>query len=193
MHKLIISVAGLALLSACYEPDAARTRQAEATRTMTEEADRQVGMPRITNFQERRFAREIMEARDATISTYAYIQSLDGKLHCIGNAVGYGLPYGVQFTAPEHPQYLRAGGKENAAGDTYLVSQAEPNGLYMPDNAEASWVRLVDPRNGSVHPVYVEERLTISPFPLPASIVATPCPRVQRAAETPASTPATEQ
>lgn len=180
MLKNIVTLAlAAALVTACYQADEARTRQAQATRTMTDNADREVGMPRISAFQERRFAREIMEARDTTVTTYAYVQDLNGHLHCLGQAIGYGLPYGVQFTAPEYPQWLRPGGQEGMPADAYLVSQAEPNGLYMPDNAEASWVRLVNPATGRATPVYVESRLTISPFPLPAALVATPCPTVR--------------
>lgn len=89
----------------------------------------------------------------------------------------------------------------------------EALGFPIPDRIDRRWPRKLS-GNGGVNPfecgkcnarkrypgvniavdlLNLHDRLTISPFPLPASIVATPCPRVQRAAETPASTPATEQ
>lgn len=45
------------------------------------------------------------------------------------------------------------------------LGQAEPNGLYMPDSAEATWVMCSDGKGG-VAPVYSEPRLIVSPFPL---------------------------
>lgn len=161
--------------------DNAASRQASATMTMTQEADRKVGMPRITNFFEREFAKQVYEDRDRAITTYTYLQGLDGKLHCLGATIGYGIPYGVQFTAPEYPQFARASradGSPSVASE-YLLSQPEPNGLYMPDSASATWVRLQGP-DGRATPVMVEPNVTVSSFELAGGIVATPCPQSKR-------------
>lgn len=172
--KRIVFLAAVAL-SAC-SPDTAATRQAGATVTITQEADRKVGMPRVVNFSEREFAKQVIEDRDRTITTYVYLQSLNGKLHCLGPAIGYGIPYGVQFTAPEYPQWAAAARSDGTTGmaDIYQLAQPEPNGLYMPDNAAATWIRVKGPDGKSV-PLMVEPDITVSPFEITGPIVETPC------------------
>lgn len=113
----------------------------------------QVGYPNITNFTEAKFAKLTSELRDKEIRTWSYYVDMNGGRHLLCESVGFGLPYSVQVTNPS--SYY------NGA----VLPQAEPNGLYMPDSAEASWVLCSDGKGG-VAPVYSEERLIISPFPL---------------------------
>lgn len=75
-----------------------------------------------------------------------------GKLTYIGRAIGYGIPYSAQYTAPTNYNNGRP--------------QPEPNGIYMPDVAEGTWLLMVDPRSGKARPVYLEPRIVVSPFPL---------------------------
>ena len=56
------------------------------------------------------------------------------------------------------------------------MPQAEPNGLYMPPDAEATWVMLINPANGEAVPTYVEPRITVSTFKLTGPAVSQPCP-----------------
>jgi hypothetical protein len=56
-----------------------------------------------------------------------------------------------------------------------LMTQAEPNGLYMPSGAEGTWVQMLDPDTNQVEPVYIEPRVTISPFRLHGHVVAQDC------------------
>lgn len=176
MNRIIVLFSALAV-AGCDVGDNAARRQAQATLTMTQEADRKVGMPRIANFAEREFAKQVYEDRDRAVTTYVYLQSLDGKLHCLGPAIGYGIPYGVQFTAPEYPQWASAVKPDGSSGfnEVVTLSQPEPNGLYMPDNAAATWIRVVGP-DGRAVPLMVESDITVSPFELAGPIVASPCP-----------------
>lgn len=171
-----IALLSVLAISACDVGDNAARRQAQATLTMTQEADRAVGMPRIVNFAEREFAKQVIEDRDRAITTYVYLQSLDGKLHCLGPAIGYGIPYGVQFTAPEYLQYAAAVKPDGSTfgGESVILPQPEPNGLYMPDNAAATWVRMVGP-DGAAQPLMLEPDITVSPFLLSGPVVATQC------------------
>lgn len=143
-------------------------RQAAQTRQSLKEADKQVGMPDITRFTERKLARDILELRDKEITTYTYIVNLEGKLIFIGESIGYGLPYSVQYTNPgqlvDADKYLgiRTIGD---SGRVQILPQADPNGLFMPDGLSATWVMLKGP-DGKVHPVYVEPEIVVSPFPL---------------------------
>ena len=135
--------------------------QAEQTRQMLAEADRQVGMPDITKFTERKLARDILELRDDEITTYCYIVNLDGDLIFIGEAIGFGLPYSVQYTNPEKMTRWNHG----AARGIERMAQADPNGLFMPQGLAATWIMLKGP-DGNVHPVYMEPEIIVSPFPL---------------------------
>ncbi len=132
-------------------------KQRVATEQIVNEAHRQVGMPGISNFTERKFARKILELRDTNLSTFTYIVDMHGKLHFVCNSIGYGLPYSVQFTNPEKRTYN---------GGT--IPQPDPNGLFMPDGLSATWI-LCDDGDGGVSPVYSEPDLLVTPFELQAT------------------------
>jgi hypothetical protein len=136
-------------------------RQAAETRKRLLEADKQVGMPDIVNFTERRLAKDILELRDQeSLSTYTYLVSLEGKLVFLGESIGYGLPYSVQFTNPEVEVYRRM------EGGFGTLPQADPNGLFMPAGLSATWILLKDPKTGDARPTYVEPSIVVSPFKL---------------------------
>jgi hypothetical protein len=121
-----------------------------------QEANAQVGMPAIKNFQERKLAKQIFELRDKEdLVCYAYLfNQVSGKLIFIGKCMGYGLPYSVQYTNPQKYRYGIA------------LPQADPNGLFMPEGLDATWIMLIDPDTGKPHPVYVEPNVIVSPFKL---------------------------
>lgn len=159
----------LSVLAGCADgpisTDTADTRQAAETRQRLQEADRQIGMPDITRFTERKLAKDILELRDKEITTYCYIVNWQGELIFLGEAIGFGLPYSVQYTNPQKALVERNGME---AGDIpYTMPQADPNGLFMPDGLSATWIMLKGP-DGDVHPVYMEPEIIVSPFPLHA-------------------------
>lgn len=130
-----------------------------------------VGQPRITNWTEVRLMNRIYEERDRPdLATFTYRSDLNGGLHCMGRSIGYGLPYAAQRSNPER---VLAGSEYPGAGPGGTIPQAEPNGLFMPDSATATWVILVDPTKTEGRVVYVEDNITVSPFPL--QNVVTPC------------------
>ena len=135
--------------------------QAEQTEESLAEANRQIGMPAIANFQERKLAKMIFELRDqADLTTYAYIVNhMTGELVFIGRCVGFGLPYSVQYTNPERPVYSNY-------HQSYTLPQADPNGLFMPSGLSATWLMMVDPKTKEVRPVYIEPQIIVSPFKL---------------------------
>lgn len=154
-------------LTACGESDVGMDGvQAEQTAAMLSEANRQVGMPNLTNFQERKWMKMIMELRDREdLICYAYLYNRnEGKIgQFIGKCLGFGLPYSVQFTNPQRPVRWDLPG----TGNFYegLLPQADPNGLFMPEGLSATWLMLLD-ENGEARPVYVEPEIIVSPFPL---------------------------
>lgn len=174
MKKLSLALlcSGLCLAAAGCEQSrsTATEEQAQTTEQTMRDAQQRVGMPRITNFTEKRLANQILELRDQpNLSTYSYISDLNGHLHCIGRSIGFGLPYGTQITNPQ--QMLLPGISERGVG---IMPQAEPNGLFSPDSAAASWVLLVG-EDGRPHPTYIESDVTVSLFPLRSAVVADPC------------------
>ena len=137
--------------------DALNRQQEQSMR----EANAQMGMPAIINFQERKLAKMIFELRDQeNLITYAYIVAeMTGKLVFIGKCVGYGLPYSVQYTNPMKTNSSYRGGYE-------ILPQADPNGLFMPEGLSATWLMLIDPKTNKPRPVYVEPQIIVSPFRL---------------------------
>jgi hypothetical protein len=149
MKKYLLLLLPVMFLAGCT----ADSDLSRKTEVLMQEANAQIGMPTIKNFQEKKLMKQIYEMRDSEkLITYVYLfDELNGKLVFLGKAIGFGLPYATQFTSPETYYDRRP--------------QAEPNGLFMPSQAEATWVVLLD-SSGNPRPVYIEPRVLISPFPL---------------------------
>jgi len=152
--------------------NSADREQAEMTAESMREANAQVGMPAIVNFQEKKLAKMLYELRDqANLVCYAYLKSLDGKAVYLGKCIGYGLPYCVQFSNPERVVEL-----DKAIGRNYTgiwldkIPQPEPNGLFMPQSLSATWLMMINPKTGEASPAYIEPEIIVSPFPLPYSV-----------------------
>jgi len=163
MKKVIIVlfVIGGLFLGCLDEKPQADKKQTIATRQLMNEAERQIGMPNIVNFQERKLAKMIFELRDKEdLICFAYIKSdYQGKLIFIGKCIGFGLPYSVQYTSPAY--HL-----DEPDGGDLAMPQPDPNGLFMPSGLSATWLMMVDPKTKEPRPVYVEPELVVSPFPL---------------------------
>lgn len=176
---LVLSCCAVAL-TACNEPPSADEHQSHVQAQQNAEADREVGMPALKNWAEKRMVRDLYELRDKQVPTWAYVQSLDGHLICLGRSVGYGIPYAVQYSSPQKYSWVRAVDANTDGGGTgswnaQTMPQAEPNGLFMPDNAEGTWLQMLAP-DGTVKPVYVEPRVTVSQFRLSPPVVSQDCP-----------------
>lgn len=172
--KKIIAIAAIAALGACSDPNSADRVESRQTATVAAAAAREVGFPAITNFYEKRLLKEIYERRDqADLTTYAYVQGLDGKLTCLGQAIGYGVPYSTQFSNPQTDIRRNTDGTE-LRRESYSMPQPEPNGLFTPDGLSATWLQLVAP-NGDIHVVYVEPTIVVSPFEITGPVVSAGC------------------
>lgn len=148
MKTLILSALAFTVVVAtgC---DRAEIQQERKTDQAIEQANQTLGMPAVTKFTERRLLKQIYELRDdEKLICYAYLEGLDGKLHFMTKCLGYGIPYATQYSNP-----TQLSGRP----------QAEPNGLYMPNQAEGTWLMVPDPK-GNPHPVYVEPRVVVSPL-----------------------------
>lgn len=172
MKKFILSlcaVFALAFTVACdmETPASADQVQKHQQEAMMKEATTQTGMPAIKNFRERKLAKLILEMRDQEgLTTYTYVQNEHtGKFKFLGESVGFAIPYATQYTSPQKIE--RA---EHQIGYA-ILPQADPNGLYSPGAAEGSWVIMKDPNSDKVAPVYIEQRVLVSPFKLRSSMV----------------------
>lgn len=137
------------------------SKQKERTEKLMAEADRQVGMPNIINFQQKKLMKMVYELCDKeNLITYAYIKSdYQGKLFFIGKCIGFGIPFSAQYTNPERvAKYYGTG---------MTLPQPDPNGLFMPTSSSATWLMMIDPKTNKPRPVYIEPEIVVSPFPLP--------------------------
>jgi hypothetical protein len=149
----------------CVRTSTADDKLNDAQEQLMDEAFRQVGMPNIMNYTQRKTLKWIQELCDQEkLINYAYTFSeMTGKYTYIGQCYGFALPFSTQFTNPEKVEYHSAGGYTQ-------TPQADPNGLWMPSSSEASWIIMLD-KNGKPHPSYSEPRLYISAYPLDDDIV----------------------
>jgi hypothetical protein len=145
----------------------AMQEQARQTNKLTEEAQRQVGMPNLTNFTELRLLNKLYELRDTEgLQTYTYIRDYNGNMHHLCNSIGYGMPFSAQRTTPEQPTVLEPYGSGMSKA-VYVLPQPEPNGIYPPTTSSATWIICSD-SEGKFNPVYEESEISVSPFPLKA-------------------------
>lgn len=147
----------------CGETKASRVdrQQSDQQATLVAEASAQTGMPAIKNFRERKLLKDILELRDQDgLVTYTYTFSeMTGKYTWFCDSVGYGIPYATQYTSPQRSEYSHGG---------VALPQADPNGLFSPAAAEGTWVMCKNPNGKDVRPIYLEPRVIVSPFKLPA-------------------------
>ena len=158
MKRILALVAVATLLTACDVKETSTQIERRKQEELSLQGVQSVGMPSIVNFAEKRMMKDIMELRDQNVATYVYISDMNGKLHKVCNAVGYGLPYATQYTNPQRIAY-------DSGHGSVTLPQADPNGLYSPASADGTWVLCVA-KDGKAKPVYIEPRVIVSPMPL---------------------------
>lgn len=173
-YAFFIPFAAILALAACHEiPDSPSGEQKDRAQTkqLQAEAANEVGLPTIANFTEKKLAVKLMELRDQpNLATYTYVQGMDGRLICLGRSIGYGLPYATQITNPMTVE--RHDGEYN--GGNVVIPQPDPNTLYSPASADATWVMLVG-KDGQAKATYVEPKITVTLESLHGPAVAAPC------------------
>lgn len=162
------------LFTACIGTEGSNTADQQMsleTEQSMQESNREVGMPAVTNWQEKKILKWIYELCDKEdLICYAYLfNEREGKIgQFLGECAGYGVPYSMQFSNPERViSYWRAVGRTNWGESSALgtIPQAEPNGLFKPTSSSATWLIMRGP-DSELHPVYVEPLIIVSPFKL---------------------------
>jgi hypothetical protein len=139
-------------LGACkYDTSADAMAQAQQE-DVQKRAQEEVGIYTPTNFTQKREANLIGQLLDQpNLATLSYTKDIYGKWHCVGHTVGFPLPYATQTTSPEKVS--------NPYGTQYMtLPQAEPNGLFLPPQADGTWILLVNSK-GVVRPTYIEDHV----------------------------------
>ena len=181
MKKIICLITATSLFLTSCEDSRKNTSdqiQQDAQEKMLKEANMQIGMPGIKNFQERKLLKLILEMRDREgLVTYSYMENmipaivpghtaLGGKLTFIGTTVGFGIPYATQFTSPMKVECAGMGKTE--PGYAWLTTpQADPNGLFSPASADGTWILMKNPNGPETTPQYIEPKIAVFTFKLP--------------------------
>ena len=144
---ILLVLGGICLMTwACQSSDEMAYRQQEVgTRQLVQNQP----VPNLGGWSfERQVVIDAYQARNRTIATWTYtFIPGTGEIVEICASIGYPIPYATQITNPAH---------------------SEPNGLYSPDSADASWVNCVN-SDGSVSPTYWEPRVVAFPYRIKAA------------------------
>lgn len=169
-RKIIIGIIGICLiigvtlLSGCDQTGSNAQENAYQDQIMEQSAT-EIGMPEITEFYEKKMAKEIWEMRDdSSLICYAYTKNeMSGKYVYEGKCMGYGLPYSTQYTNPD----------EGFGGSYgyYTLPQADPNGLYSSDGLSATWLMMIDEDTGERSIRYIEPEIVVAQTKIPARLV----------------------
>lgn len=133
-------------------------KQKEEMEQLMSEADKQVGMPNVQTYYERKLMKEIFELRDnSKLICYAYTKNeYSGKYVFEGKCMGYGIPYSTQFTNPER-----------SIGNGATLPQADPNGLFGATGLSATWLIMINPETGKREVMYCEPNIVVRQSKIP--------------------------
>lgn len=170
---IVVVVMAFTFVACTASYDSADSIQTKQSETLFKEAQREIGLPNIVNWQQRKTLRDIFELADQEdLICYAYLfNPYQGKLLYLGRTLGYGIPFSAQFTNPEKVvEADKEIGKDYSGHFLMTKPQADPNGLFMPTSSSATWLILLDEDNNP-RPIYVEPALVVSPIPMPDWLV----------------------
>lgn len=160
---LLMVIFSCTVLTGCFEKSA-EEKEADAQQSQIDKATGGTNndLPDITNLQERKLMKQIMELCDKSdLVCYIYNYSeYYGKYNYVGKCVGFGLPYGTEYTNPEKMVY------RNSGGGMVTLPQADPNGLYKASNVDATWVCMIDDETGEKYVTFNEPKITIWARPM---------------------------
>lgn len=174
LFSIMLIVFSLALMSnsGCNETEksSADKELQNKTEMSMRQANKEVGMPSIVNFTEKKNLKMVYELCDQEdFICYAYLANeMTGSIgQYLGKCVGYGIPYSTQFSNPDRlVDVTDYGIGSYQANDAAVLSQPEPNGLFKPEGLSATWLMMVDPETNEIRPVYIEPAIIVSPFKL---------------------------
>lgn len=159
---LAVSAATLAAFAMGQSPVSSDKVQNQVQEAQLQQGAAQVGIPAIRNWREKRLLKSIYELRDQELRTYTYlVNQATGKPVFFCDSMGFAINDATGFTNPDRihdsaPNYGYA-----------IMPQAEPNGLFTPDNSNAYWVMCLSEESKKAVPVFVGTPVIVSPTKLP--------------------------
>lgn len=162
---IILLVIGIGFLLSGCSSDTSRIKEEAYQETQMVQASNEIGNPEITEFYEKKMAKEILEMRDdSSLICYAYSKNdMTGKYVYLGKCMGFGLPYSTQYTNPEQKVDMME----------MSLPQADPNGLYSPDGVSATWLMMIDETTGERSISYNENDIIVQQTKIPVRLVET--------------------
>jgi hypothetical protein len=159
-YVILLVVVSLFGITGCDRSPNSDQTQKKQMEELVKASNDSIGMPAISNYFEKKTLKYIFELRDnPKLVTYSYTQGMDGRFIYLGKSVGFGFPYSTQYTNPEKLAY-------EYSYQSSVLKQADPNALFSPESAEASWFLPVDPKTGQSSIGYFEPKLAIFQFKL---------------------------
>lgn len=144
------------------EPPTANQKEQAAQAQLTAESQMTVGMPTITNFNQKKQLKAIIEAFDQpNLITYSYVVNMSGKAVPLCRSQGYGFNEATQFTNPLAIEWRSSGNSGLASG---VVGQPDPTGLYAPATSAGTLLMCLTAA-GKVLPVRSEPDILTLPVP----------------------------
>jgi hypothetical protein len=145
------------------QPTANQVEQ-RAQAQLTRESQMTVGMPIITNFNQKKQLKAIIEAFDEpNLVTYSYVMSMMGKAIPLCRSQGYGFNEATQFTNPMQIEWRQGEGSGSSIASG-VVGQADPTGLYSPTSSAGTLLMCLTTA-GKVLPVRSEPDILTLPVP----------------------------
>lgn len=155
----MVLIFSIMIMSGCTWDNTDSIQRAQQEAMLTQQ-NAEVGLPNISNWNEKKMFKRVLEMRDKTdLITYVYTQNMEGKYVYEGQAIGFPIPYSTQYTNPE-----------KSSGNGYALPQADPNGLFMPSSANATWIQMVNEETGNPEIAYFETNLIVSQSKKPARL-----------------------
>ncbi len=104
---------------------------------------------------ERHLVIELYKVRNKKVLTHSVWRSDYGLVEGDCPSMGYGIPYDTSLTNPLRGQKIKNSG-------VVAIGQAEPNGIFLSQNTNATWVMCIGGA-GLIEPVSVESKVTTYP------------------------------
>jgi hypothetical protein len=176
MKKILFIILAFTMLifTNCRKEETSDAIMNKKIENLVDEANRQIGIPALVNFQEKKTLKWIYELCDQeNLICHAYLCNImTGEVgQYLGECFGYGVPYSTQFSSPTKYQGVTTDKVADFAGKNWtysyeLMPQAEPNGLFKPEGMSATWLIMVDPKTREPRPLYIEPQIIVSPYKL---------------------------
>ncbi len=104
---------------------------------------------------ERHLLIQLYNLRNKQVSTHAVWRGMTSVIEGDCTSMGFPIPYDTSLTNP----LKRATDHVGAS----VVNQAEPNGIFLSTNSEATWVMCIN-EIGSIDPILVETKVSTYPY-----------------------------